>query len=266
MNTQLLKFCLTWPDNTWLEAIVVDDIHTFPKLELNDKIIQTYEMNVPFPQPEGEVDISLRVVDSLKLLKNKHIFLTKSFELLSTVYAYAPSRSQPVENLINSGNVSTLPSNSYLASTEALTKAMEKMWEMDRLPMDDSPSSLTKDELIAVSKIKDTITLHKGLERFVTRLLWRDGPDLITILSVYVPGWMRYFKGWVAIQSLGTPITRLWNLNVTKRVVDPAAADLSRTDVYYPPHRNVIIFYIINIAFVLLCFIMLFIFYYCVVF
>ena len=43
-----------------------------------------------------------------------------------------------------------------MTSTEALTKAMEKMWEMDRLPMDDSPASLTKDELIAVSKIKDT--------------------------------------------------------------------------------------------------------------
>ena len=49
---------------------------------------------------------------------------------------------------------------------------------MDRLPMDDSPSLLTKDELIAVSKIKDTLSFHKGLKRFVTGLLWRAYPDL----------------------------------------------------------------------------------------
>ena len=36
-------------------------------------------------------------------------------------------------------------------------------------------SSLTKDEVIAVNKIKDTMTLHKSLKRDITR----DTPDLV---------------------------------------------------------------------------------------
>ena len=131
------------------------------------------------------MDILLGVADLLKLLKKKHVFLPKSFELLSTVYGYVPSGGQPVKTLIDSRKVSTLPSSSYLISTEALTKAMEKMWEMDRLPMDDSPLSLTKDELIIVSKIKDTVTLHKGLKRFVTSLLWREYPDLVSNFGLW---------------------------------------------------------------------------------
>ena len=116
----------------------------------------------------------------LRLLKKKHVFLKNYFALLSTVYGYVPCGSQPVKTLIDSRNVSTLPSSSYITSTEAHMTAMEKMWEMDRLPMDDSPSSLTKDELVVVAKIKDILTLHKGLKRFITGLLWRAYPDLVS--------------------------------------------------------------------------------------
>ena len=49
LDTQLLKFRLTQPANTWLEAIAIDDIHAFPKLELDDKIVQAYELNGRFP-------------------------------------------------------------------------------------------------------------------------------------------------------------------------------------------------------------------------
>ena len=84
--------------------------------------------------------------------------------MLSTVYGYVPCGSQPAKALADPNNVAIPPSYTYLTSTEALTKAMEKMWEMDRLPMDDSPSSLTKEELIVVSKIKDTLSFHKGLK------------------------------------------------------------------------------------------------------
>ena len=59
LDAQLLKFRLTWPANAWLEAIVLDGIHPFPKLELDERIVRSHAMNGPFPCPEGEVDILL---------------------------------------------------------------------------------------------------------------------------------------------------------------------------------------------------------------
>ena len=156
LKAQILKFRLTKPANNWVEAIVLDDIHPFPRLELDEIITRSYDMNGPFPRPEGSVDILLGVADSLKLLRRKHIFLRQSFALLSTVYGYVPCGSQPVKALTDPNYVLPIPVSSNMTSTEALTKAMEKMWEMDRLPMDDSPTSLTKDEIIAVSKIRHT--------------------------------------------------------------------------------------------------------------
>ena len=72
LKAQVLKFRLTKPANNWVEAIVLDDIHPFPKLELDEIITRSYEMNGPFPRSEGSVDILLGVADSLKLLKEKH--------------------------------------------------------------------------------------------------------------------------------------------------------------------------------------------------
>ena len=179
-DAQLLKFRFMIPANYWVEAIVLENVHPFPRLELDEQIVRSFEMDSPFPRAEGEVDIFLGCADSLRFLKKRHIFLKRDFALLSTVYGYVPCGSQPAMALMNPGGVYTPPSFTYLTSTEALTKAMEKMWEMDRLPMDDSPSSLTKDELIAISKIKDTLSFHRGLKWFVTGLLWRAYPDLVS--------------------------------------------------------------------------------------
>ena len=122
---------------------------------------------------------------------------------------------------------------------------MEKMWEMNRLPMDESPSSLTKDELIAVSKIKDTLSFHKGLKRFVTGLLWRVYPDLVSNFAI--------LRARNRLDSLMKKLSKNPELRhayreameeyirsqVVERVHDPAAADLSRTDVYFLPHCGV---------------------------
>ena len=163
--------------------------------------------------------------------------------MLSTVYGYVPCGSQQAMALTKPDRTYTPPYFAYLTSTEALTKAMEKMWEMDRLPMDDSPSSLTKDELMAVSKIKDTLTLHKDLKRFITGLLWRAYPDLVS----------NYTSARNRLDSLMRKLSQNPELRhtyceameeyirsqVVERVHNPTTADPSRTDVYYLPHRAV---------------------------
>ena len=178
MKTQLLKFPLKKPDMTWLEAYVVENMHTFPRLDLDKKIVKSYLMDGPFPRKEGKVDFLLGIVDSMRLLKGKPTFISNSFALIPAVYGYVPSGGQSAETLNNSRITCSTSLDSYLMSAESLTEAMEKMWEMDKLPMDDFPSSLTKDEVIAVEKIKDTMKLHKDCQQFITGLLWRKEPDL----------------------------------------------------------------------------------------
>ena len=114
---------------------------------------------------------------------------------------------------------------------------------MDRLPMDDSPSSLTKDELIAVSKIKDTLSFHKGLKRFLTRLLWRAYLDLVSNFASA----RNRLDSLMRKLSLNLKLRHAYHeameeyicSQVVERVQDPAAADLSRTDIVYLPHRAV---------------------------
>ena len=221
----------------------MENLYPFPRMELDEHIVQSFEMDGPFPRAEGEVDILLGCADSLRFLKKRHIFLKKDFALLSTVYGYVPCGSQPAMALANPSNIVTPPNFTYLTSTEALTKAMEKMWEMDRLPMDDSPSLLTKDELIAVSKIKDTWTFHKGLKRFVTWLLWGAYPDLVsnyTSARNRLDSVIRKLSQNPELRhTYGEVMEEYIRSQVVERVCDPTAADLSCTDVYYLPHRAV---------------------------
>ena len=109
--------------------------------------------------------------------------------------------------------------------------------------MYDSPSSLTKDELIEVSKIKDTLTFHKGLKRFVTGLLWRAYPDLVSnyaSASNRLDSLMRKLSQNPEVRhAYREAMEEYIRSQVVERVRDPAAANLSRTDVYYLLHRAV---------------------------
>ena len=65
VDSQLLQFKFTRLANYWVEAIVMDKIHPFPRMELDESIVNSFEMDGPFPRPEGEVDILLGCADSL---------------------------------------------------------------------------------------------------------------------------------------------------------------------------------------------------------
>ena len=49
----------------------MEDLHPFPRMELDERIVHSLSWTVHFPQPQGEVDILLGVADSLRLLKKK---------------------------------------------------------------------------------------------------------------------------------------------------------------------------------------------------
>ena len=106
--------------------------------------------------------------------------------------------------------------------------------------MYDTPSSLTKDDLIAVSKIKNTMTLHKALKRFVTSLSWGDDLHLVnnfvsarTRLDVL----FRRLRRDPELRHAYREAMEEYILSqVVERVHNPAGADPSRTNVYYLPY------------------------------
>ena len=106
-DAQLLQFKFTRLANYWVEAIVMDNLHSFPRMELDESIVNSFEMDGPFPRPQGEVDILLGCADSLRFLKKRHIFLKKDFALLSTVYGYVPCGSQQAMALTKPDHTST---------------------------------------------------------------------------------------------------------------------------------------------------------------
>ena len=58
-DAQLLRFRFTRPANNWVEAIVMENLHPFPRMELDERTVCSFEMNGPFPRSEGVVDILL---------------------------------------------------------------------------------------------------------------------------------------------------------------------------------------------------------------
>ena len=115
-DVQLLRFKFTRSANNWVEAIVMENLHPYPRMELDERIVRSFDIDGPFPRPEGLIDILLGCADSLRFLRKRHIFLKKDFALLSTVYGYVPCGSQSVKALTDSSNVSTPPSYAYLTS------------------------------------------------------------------------------------------------------------------------------------------------------
>ena len=240
MKTEIVGFRLTRPDDKVVKAFVVEKIHSYPRLNVSSKVASQYNLDGPYPRPKGEVDLLLGVVDTFRLLSGEHVTISNSLILLPTCYGYVPSG---IQNLENFENVFQVDHAGFVTSTEALTKAMEKMWTMEKLPLDETPSSLTKDEQIAVESIKEKMHFDAKTNRFVTGLLWRDKPDLINnypsakarldnLLS-------KLRENPIMKKAYVDAMNEYINMNVVERVTDLNITDLVRRDVYFLPHRAV---------------------------
>ena len=129
MKTDIIGFRLTRPDDTIVKAFVVDKIHSYPHFNLSSKVTLQYTLDGPYPRPRGEVDLLLGVVDNFRLLSGEHVTISNSLILLPTCYGYVPSRKQSIENF---ENVFQENHAGFVTSAEALTKAVEKLWTMEK--------------------------------------------------------------------------------------------------------------------------------------
>ena len=64
-------------------------------------------------------------------------------------------------------------------TVDELNKRVEKLWQLDSFPRDDSESKLTMDEIAAVESTEKNLKFNEGTGCFQTRLLWNGKPDLV---------------------------------------------------------------------------------------
>ena len=151
-KTRIVMFGLSKPDGLKVEAYVVERIHSFAKLQLPESITTQFQMDQAYPRAKGEVDLFLGIIDTLKLIIAKHISISNTLALLPTCYGHIPCGQEIVQNIIAKPEQNH---STYLTSAEVLNKTLEKMWEIEKFPLDETPSSLTRDEARAIERINE---------------------------------------------------------------------------------------------------------------
>ena len=163
--------------------------------------------------------------------------VTNTLTLIPTCYGYVPCGQEIVDNFVADSNESHA---TYLTLTETLSKTLEKMWEIEKFPLDDAPSSLTRDEVRAIERINGCMRCDEKAGHFVTGLLWRDRPDLCN----------NYFSAKTRLDTLLCKLRTNPELKkayvdamqeyidmlVVERVNDPRVTEPSRKDLYFLPH------------------------------
>ena len=82
-----------------MEAYVVDRIHSFAELKLPDSVTTQFQMDQTYPRAKGEVDLLLGIIDTLKLITEKHISISDTLALLPTSYGHIPCGQEIVQNI-----------------------------------------------------------------------------------------------------------------------------------------------------------------------
>ena len=239
-KTKIVNFGLSKPDGLKVEAYVVDRIHSFEELNLPESITKQFQMDQTYPRAKGKVDLLLGIIDTLKLLTAKHISISDTLALLPTCYGHVPCGQEIIKNMTtkSAGSHAT-----YLTSAEVLNKTLEKMWEIEKFPLDETPSSLTRDEARAIERINDCMKYDSKERRFVTGLLWRDKPNLCNnylSAKARLDTLLRRLRANPELKKAYVDaIQEYMDMHVVEIVIDPRAKEPSRKDLYFLPHRAV---------------------------
>ena len=131
-------------------------------------------------------------------------------------------------------------------TVEDLNKRVEKLWQLDSFPRDDSESKLTMDEIAAVESMEKNLKYDKETGHFQTRLLWKGKPDLVNnhaAAKARLDGLMR--------RLLKNPSVKATYKSVILEFIDQSMVELvtletleqmmvsSRVNIYFLPHRAV---------------------------
>ena len=199
--------------------------------------LQEYLLNEPVSARGGQLDLLIGVPVLWKIIRGIHARISDSLVLLDTIYGNVICGSA-------SGVGQTVEARA--ATVEDLNKRVEKLWQLDSFPRDDSESKLTMDEIAAVESMEKNLKFDKSIGRFQTRLLWKGKPDLVNnyaAAKARLDGLMRRLRK--------DPQVKAAYKSVISEFIDQATVELvtwetlaqmqeaSRVDLYFLPHRAV---------------------------
>ena len=201
------------------------------------RALENIPLNEPLSEQGGKIDLLLGILVFWKIVRGIYARVSDSLVLLDTIYGNVLCGS-------TSGMGKTVVVRA--ATVEELNKHVEKLWQLDSFPRDDSESKLTMDEIAAVESMEKNLKFDKETGRFQTRLLWKGKPDLVNnyaAAKARLDGLMRRLRK--------DPNVKAAYKSVIKEFIDQFMVNLvtwetltqmiisSRVDLYFLPHRAV---------------------------
>ena len=194
--------------------------------------------------PTGSIDVLLGVVDTCRILLGKPRRICSGLFEMSSRLGPALCGAAGTETLDRVRNDQGVFLLSTLDNSQGnLREILARMWNIELMPLDNEPSTLTRDEAIAVHRVNDVLSYDHSNNRFITGLLWRDKPELLNNYKSARARFENLLKQLRANPKLKEAyvmaIREFFQMNVVESVSDPNATDPDRSDLFYLPHRPV---------------------------
>ena len=118
----------------------------------------------------GKIDLLLRMLVRWKIVRGIYAGMSDSLVLLDTIYGnvLCGSTSRVGETV-----------TAQATTVDELNKRVEKLWQLDSFPRDDSESKLMMDEIAAVESMEKNLKFYDETGRLQTWMLWKGKPDLV---------------------------------------------------------------------------------------
>ena len=201
------------------------------------KALEKFPLNEPVSARGGQLDLLIGVPVLWKIVRGIFARVSDSLVLLDTIFGNV---------ICGSASCVGQTVEARVATVEDLNNRIERLWQLDSFPRDDSESKLTMDEIAAVESMKKNLKFDKKTGRFQTRLLWKGKPDLVNnyaAAKAKLDGLMR--------RLCKDPNVKAAYKSVISEFIDQATVELvtwetlaqmkesSRVDLYFLPHRAV---------------------------
>ena len=134
------------------------------------RVLENVPLNEPLSKQGGKIDLLLGMPVFWKIVRGIFARVSDSLVLLDTIYG------KVLCGLTFKMGETVM---ARAMAIEELNKRIEKLWQLDSFPRDNSESKFMMDEIAAVESMEKHLKFNKETGRFQTRLLWRGKPDFL---------------------------------------------------------------------------------------
>ena len=229
-----------------INALVTNHIVSSPACDehpepvVRDRL-RRINLNEGFPRLGSPIDLLLGVGDLFKIVKGVKERLTESFCVLETIYGLVACGSHSPTTKLTYARPVTMVTN-----LERLNANIERMLKAEELPLDNILGTLTRDEVLAVQKIEESLKRDPVTGTYSTGLLWRSEPQVRNNFrqakARFETLLRRLKRDPVRCDAYKKAMEDFFNIKVVEEVSweeQEKIEDLSRDDCFFLSHREV---------------------------